>query len=130
MSKDSYLEDVHLRILRVTDDLRAIQRELNTAAMEAPGNPELMEALSELSELESLQLLKSSLDQMRHFLRFYLQVMTNESEFGEKLRETIRQKPSNDVLLQPTNPLNDRIRSAAEALMLQYLADGKVRKPN
>jgi hypothetical protein len=98
--------------------------------MEAPGNPELMEALSEVPELESLQVLKSALDQMRHFLWFYLQVMTNESEFGEKLRETIRQKPSNDVRLKPPNPLNDRIRNAAEALMLQYLSDGKIRKPN
>jgi hypothetical protein len=130
MDKNDYLDEVHLRILRVTDDLRAIQRELNCAAMEAPGNPELMEALSEVPELESLQVLKSALDQMRHFLWFYLQVMTNESEFGEKLRETIRQKPSNDVMLTPPNPLNDRIRSAAEALMLQYLSDGKIRKPN
>jgi hypothetical protein len=131
MDKKEYLEDVHLRILRVTDDLRAIQRELNCAAMEAPGNPELMEALNEVPEMESLEVLKSALDQMRHFLWFYLQVMTNESEFGEKLRETIRQKPSDDAArLQRTNPLNDRIRNAAEALMLQYLADGKTRKPN
>jgi hypothetical protein len=130
MDTKDYLDDVHLRILRVTDDLRAIQRELNCAAMEAPGNPELMEALNEVPELESLEVLKSALDQMRHFLWFYLQVMTNESEFGEKLRETIRQKPSNDIMLQPPNPLNDRIRNAAEALMLQYLSDGKIRKPN
>ena len=131
MEKNDYLEDVHLRILRVTDDLRAIQRELNCAAMEAPGNPELMEALNEVPEVESLEILKSALDQMRHFLWFYMQVMTNESEFGEKLRETIRQKPSNDsALLQRPNPLNERIRNAAEALMLQYLADGKTRKPN
>jgi hypothetical protein len=131
MEKNDYLEDVHLRILRVTDDLRAIQRELNCAAMEAPGNPELMEALSEVPELESLEVLKTALDQMRHFLWFYLQVMTNESEFGEKLRETIRQKPSNDASrLQRPNPLNERIRSAAEAMMLQYLAEGKTRKPN
>ena len=130
MDRNDYLEEVHLRILRVTDDLRVIQRELNCAAMEAPGNPELMEALSEVPELESLQVLKSALDQMRHFLWFYLQVMTNESEFGDKLRETIRQKPSHDALLRPPNPLNDRIRNAAEALMLQYLADGKTRKPN
>ena len=80
MEKNDYLEDVHLRILRVTDDLRAIQRELNCAAMEAPGNPELMEALNEVPELESLEVLKTALDQMRHFLWFYLQVMTNESE--------------------------------------------------
>jgi len=99
--------------------------------MEAPGNPELLEALSADPELESLQVLKSALDQMRHFLWFYGQVVTNDTEFGEKLRETIRQKPSNDGVQQaPPNPMNDRIRGAAEALMLQYLADGKTRKPN
>ena len=80
------MEDVHLRILRVTEDLRAIQRELNCAAMEAPNDPELMEALSDLPELEALEVLKSALDQMRHFLWFYVQVMTNDSEVGEKLR--------------------------------------------
>ena len=130
MDKNDYLEEVHLRILRVTDDLRAIQRELNCAAMEAPGNPELMESLSDVPELESLQVLKSALDQMRHFLWFYLQVMTSESEFGEKLRETLRQKPSSDAILRAPNPLDDRMRTAAEALMLQYLSDGKARKPN
>ena len=130
MDKNEYLEDVHLRILRVADDLRAIQRELNCAAMEAPGNPELMESLNEVEKLESLQLLKSALDQMRHFLWFYLQVMTNESEFGETLREAIRWKPSNDATVQPPHPIEERIRSAAEALMLQYLSDGKNRQPN
>ena len=130
MDKSEYLENVHLRILRVTEDLRAIQRELNCAAMEAPGNPELLETLSSAPELESLQVLKSALDQMRHFLWFYGQIVTNDTDFGEKLRETIRQKPSNDTVQQKPSPVNDRIRSAAEALMLQYLADGKTRKPN
>ena len=130
MDTNEYLENVHLRILRVTEDLRAIQRELNCAAMEAPGNPELLEALSAEPELESLQVLKSALDQMRHFLWFYGQVVTNDSDFGEKLREAIRQKPSHDTVQQAPSPMNDRIRGAAEALMLQYLADGKTRKPN
>jgi hypothetical protein len=130
MDKNEYLENVHLRILRVTEDLRAIQRELNCAAMEAPGNPELLEALSAAPELESLQILKSALDQMRHFLWFYGQIVTNDSDVGERLREAIRQKPSHDTVQQRTSPMNERIRSAAEALMLQYLADGKTRKPN
>jgi hypothetical protein len=130
MDKNEYLENVHLRILRVTEDLRAIQRELNCAAMEAPGNPELLETLSTDPELESLQILRSALDQMRHFLWFYGQIVSTESDIGERLRETIRQKPSHDTIQQAPSPLNDRIRGAAEALMLQYLADGKTRKPN
>jgi hypothetical protein len=130
MEPDDYLDDVHLRILRVTEDLRAIQRELNCAAMEAPANPELMEALNRVPEIDSLEVLKTALDQMRHFLWFYLQVVTQETEFGEKLRDTIRQKPSNDGLFKAEIPLNERLRSAAEALMIHYLADGKSQKPN
>src|SRR5260370_1018353 len=40
------MEEIRLRILRITDDLRVIQRELNCAAMQAPTDPELMEALT------------------------------------------------------------------------------------
>src|SRR5579864_4711491 len=130
MDKNDYLDEVHLRILRVTDDLRAIQRELNCAAMEAPGNPELMEALSEVPELESLQVLKSALDQMRHFLWFYLQVMTNESEFGERLRQSLGHKPSSDGMVSPRVAAAEKFKRAADTALLQYLSDGKVRKPN
>jgi hypothetical protein len=42
------MEELHIRIARVTDDLRTIQRELNCAAMQAPSDPELMEALNSL----------------------------------------------------------------------------------
>src|SRR6266545_7776626 len=79
------MDEIHLRILRVTEDLRAIQQELNCAAMQIPNDPELLEALSD-NEMDSLQILKSALDQMRHFLWFYMQVMTNDSELGDKLR--------------------------------------------
>jgi hypothetical protein len=128
--EDDFLDDVHIRILRVTEDLRAIQRELNCAAMEAPGDPELMETLSELPELESLHVLKSALDQMRHFLWFYMQVMTNESEDGERLRNTIRQKPSEDSAISPRVAAAEKFKFAADAALLRYLSDGKSRKPN
>ncbi|MBV9573549.1 MAG: hypothetical protein JOY93_05810 [Acidobacteriales bacterium] len=130
MERENYLENVHARIARVTDDLRAIQRELNCAAMEAPTNPELMEALSQLPEMESLQVLKSALDQMRHFLWFYMQVMTNESEMGDKLRQSIRQKPSHDGLAAPELSFLEKFKCAADAALFRYLIDGKNRKPN
>jgi hypothetical protein len=128
--EDEYLDDVHLRILRVTEDLRAIQRELNCAAMEAPGDPELMEALTTLPEMESLQVLKSALDQMRHFLWFYIQVMTNESEVGDTLRQSIRQKTSEDQVVSPEASLVEKFKHATDAALLQFIADGKNRKPN
>ncbi len=129
MGTDGCLDEVHVRILRVTEDLRAIQRELNIAAMEAPGNPELMEALTQLPEMESLQVLKSALDQMRHFLWFYIQVMTNNSESGDQLRQSIRQKPD-DPSRTTDASLLEKFKNAADSALLQYLADGKARKPN
>ena len=130
MGKNEYLEDIHIRIARVTEDLRAIQRELNCAAMEAPGDPELMEALSQLPEMDSIQVLRSALDQMRHFLWFYMQVMTNESEAGERLRQSIRQKLSADGVASPEASALEKFKYAADTAMLRYLADGKNRKPN
>jgi hypothetical protein len=124
------MDDIHARILRVTEDLRAIQRELNYAAMQAPGDPELMEALNELPEVESIQILKSALDQMRHFLWFYSQVMSNDSEIGEKLRQTLSQQPADDALLKTEKSVAEKFKYAADVLMLRHLAEGKNRKPN
>jgi len=119
------MEEIQLRILRVTDDLRAIQSELNCAAMQAPTDPELMEALSEQPRMESIQMLKSALDQMRHFLWFYMQVVTSDSEMGEKFRQSVRQE--NAV---HTPELDQQFQNATDAIMLRYLADSRFRKPN
>jgi hypothetical protein len=119
------MEEVHLRILRVTDDLRVIQSELNCSAMQAPTDPELMEALAETSQMESLSVLKGALDQMRHFLWFYMQVVTSDSEMGEKFRQTVRQ----DKIVHPSEA-EQQFQSATDAIMLRYLADSRYRKPN
>jgi hypothetical protein len=119
------MDEIHLRILRVTDDLRVIQRELNCAAMQAPNDPELMEALADQPEMESVQGLKSALDQMRHFLWFYMQVVTSDSEMGEKFRQTLRQE-----VPARAPELEQQFQSATDAIMLRYLADSKFRKPN
>jgi hypothetical protein len=119
------MEEVHLRILRINDDLRVVQRELNCAVMQAPSDPELMEALATPPEMESLQVLKSSLDQMRHFLWFYMQVVTSDSEMGEKFRQTLRQENPARV-----SEIDQQFQSATDAIMLRYIADSKFRKPN
>ncbi len=129
MDRDDYLEDVHVRVQRVTEDLRAIQRELNYAAMEAPTDPELMEALNRLPEMESLEVLKSAVDQMRHVLWFYMQVMTNESEDGDRLRQSIRPHTSDDAVTAEAIFLK-QCRAASDAALMQFLSDGKARKPN
>ena len=119
------MDDIHLRILRVTEDLRVIQRELNCAAMQAPTDPELMEALADPPEMETIQVLKSALDRMRHFLWFYMQVVTSDSEMGEKFRQTLRQ----DVPVRAPE-MEQQFQSATDSIMLRYLADSKFRKPN
>lgn len=128
MPKQDYLDDVHSRILRVTEDLRAIQRELNCAAMQAPGDPELMEALTRLPEIESIEVLKSALDQMRHFLWFYVQVMTSDGEAEERPRmaaaNPVAQKPAKEP------SFTEKYSHLTDAALLRYLADGKNRKPN
>ncbi len=125
MPKEDYLDDVHVRMLRVTEDLRVIQRELNCAAMQAPGDPELMEALAQLPEIESLEVLKSTLDQMRHFLWFYVQVMTTDSE-GED-----RSQPSSSKLQSARDgSFIEKYKSMTDAAVLRHYADAKNRKPN
>jgi len=68
--------------------------------------------------------------QMRHFLWFYMQVMTNESEAGERIRQSIRQKPSEDVALTPEGSFLQKFKYAADTALLRFLSDGKNRKPN
>jgi hypothetical protein len=130
MDREDYFEDVQIRILRVTEDLRAIQRELNCAAMEAPNNPELLEALSQLPEMDALQTLKTAIDQMRHFLWFYMQVINNESDSGEKIRETLRQKNAEELMLSAEASFFEKFKRSGNSVFLRHLADGKNRKPN
>jgi hypothetical protein len=115
-------------MMRVAEDLRVIQRELNCAAMQAPSDPELMEALSALPETEAIQTLCKALDQMRHFLWFYSQVMSNEPELGDKLRLSNASKTAGDGNVDTS--FLDQLTRADEAVLMRYLAEAKDRKPN
>lgn len=123
------MNELHLRIARVTEDLRSIQRELNCAAMQAPSDPELMEALNSMAETEPIETLRTALDQMRHFLWFYSQVTSNDPELGDKLRQAA--PTSSD---QPPAKLEksflDQLSRADELMLLHHLAEAKQRKPN
>jgi hypothetical protein len=121
--------DLHLRIARVTEDLRSIQQELNCAAMQAPSDPELMEALNSLSETEPIETLRTALDQMRHFLWFYSQVMNNEPELGDKLRQSAPSTES-DETPKADNTFLDQLSRADEVMLLHHMQQAKRRKPN
>ena len=124
------MDDLHLRIARVTEDLRTIQQELNCAAMQAPSDPELMEALNSLAETEPIDTLRSALDQMRHFLWFYSQVMSNEPELGDKLRQGSTTKTASDETPKSGSSFLDQLSRADELMLLHHLADARRRKPN
>ena len=124
------MDDLHLRIARVTEDLRNIQQELNCAAMQAPSDPELMEALNSHAETEPIENLRIALDQMRHFLWFYAQVMNNEGEFGDKLKQSASTKTSTDEKPSLENRFLDQLTRSDEMALLRHLAENKQRKPN
>ena len=124
------MDDLHLRIARVTEDLRTIQQELNCAAMQAPSDPELMEALNSLSETEPIETLRSALDQMRHFLWFYSQVMNSEPELGDKLRQSAPAKTSSDEPPKLESSFLDQLSRSDEVMLLHHMALAKQRKPN
>ena len=121
------MDDLHLRIARVTEDLRQIQQELNCAAMQAPSDPELMEALNSLSETEPIETLRVALDQMRHFLWFYSEVMRNEPEFGDKMRQAAT--ASSDSA-KSDSLFFDKLSRVDELMLLHQVVDAKRRKPN
>jgi hypothetical protein len=123
------MSDLHLRIARVTQDLRTIQQELNCAAMQAPSDPELMEALNSLAETEPIETLRSALDQMRHFLWFYSQVTSNEPELGDKIRQGAAETASDEPPKLEKSFL-DQLSRADELVLLHHLAEAKQRKPN
>jgi hypothetical protein len=125
---DQQMDDLHKRMMRVTEDLRVIQRELNCAAMQAPSDPELMEAMTALPETEAIQVLCKSLDQMRHFLWFYSQVMSNDPELGDKLRQSSDSKSGEST--PSKTAFFDQLTRADEALLLRCMVEAKERKPN
>jgi len=67
---------------------------------------------------------------MRHFLWFYTQVMSNEPELGDKLRQGTPAKMASDEGAKGQSSFLDKLSRADEAMMLQYLAETKQRKPN
>ena len=63
---------------------------------------------------------------MRHFLWFYMQVVTSDSEMGEKFRQSLRQEAPSAAVPE----MERQFQNATDAIMLRYLADSKFRKPN
>ncbi len=70
--------DVTARIRRVTDDLRALQEQLDVAAHQAAAQRD--KVLDELVDGDLLNDLKSAVDNVRHFLWAYIEATTQNPE--------------------------------------------------
>lgn len=121
------MDDMNARIQRVTEDLRAIQQELNWAAIQPQQDPE-RDGLAEVVTLEALQVLRTALDQMRHFLWFYFQVVDNDSDFGQKLREALQQRLHDDG--DEAHSFLERMTAATDEAFQRHRLTIKTRKPN
>jgi hypothetical protein len=98
--------------------------------MQAPTDPELMEALNSLSETEPIETLRVALDQMRHFLWFYSEVMNNDPELGDKLRQAGTVTTASDDKPKTGKTFLDQLSRVDELMLLQHLTEAKRRKPN
>jgi len=71
-----------------------------------------------------------ALDQMRHFLWFYSQVMSSEPELGDKLRQSASAKTESDDTPKLESSFLEKLSRVDELMLLHHMADAKQRKPN
>lgn len=111
------------------EDLCALQRGLHEALLDASGKT--AELSQDPVDLGSLKDLKSAIDQMRHFLWFYIQAQSNPGASGErKMIELLRQasRPA-DPTADPDDSFMEQLSSATEYAIL-HCPIPPDRKPN
>lgn len=97
------MSELSIRIRRVTEDLKAIQRELSDAAGGPAQHRE--EVMEEMLNAEMVQEFKSAVDQMRHLLWAYIetQSQTRPEVRGNAIRDLRMQRVTEMLrVLQPT----------------------------
>ena len=124
------MDDLHLRIARVTEDLRTIQQELNCAAMQAPSDPELMEALNSLSETEPIE---TAAFRPRPDAPFPVVLFAGDEQRTGAWRQIAagqRGQTATDETPKTGSKFLDQLSRADELMLLHHLADARRRKPN
>jgi hypothetical protein len=89
--------DLTTRIRRVTEDLQAIQVELNAAAKGNAPAPERDRIMRELASSDLLHEFKGALDHMRHLLWSYIE-SAQKDENIERTLERVRMKRVTEML--------------------------------
>lgn len=119
------------RIDRVVQELSSIQADLNRVLVEDATGEGPTDDLVAATDLEGLRDLKSVVDQVRHFLWFYLQVVAGGSEASERTMQLLRQASKGATAMNATSPLTffERLNALTEYALVHY-QDDETRKPN
>ena len=125
------MTDLKGRIDHVVRELASIQDELNRLLVDDATNPAGSVLNPSESDLDSLRDLKSVVDQMRHFLWFYLQVVNRGSEASERTLQLLRQVSKQPKVLHNNSPLTflERLNALTEYALVHY-HEGAGEKPN
>ncbi len=118
------LNDITGQMRRITEELREVQQQLQDALLEGPIGPETIGPEEKPVMLDEVKDFKATVDQMRHFLWFFVQAVS-EDESGEKLVELLRQAAHG---LKPASEF-DQINSVSDYAILHYPIPPN-RKPN
>lgn len=113
------------------DDLSSLQHDLNQRLLTGAVNDGASPLLGESADAEAIRNLKCAVDQLRHFLWFYLQALSSGSEAGEKTMQVLRQVAKNGSSLANASPLTflERLNALAEYALVHYHA-GDAKRPN
>jgi hypothetical protein len=103
-------------------ELAAIQDDLNRLLVEDTTNPVGSALYPAAGDLDALRDLKSVVDQMRHFMWFYLQVVTSGSESSERTLQLLRQVSKQPRVLHANSPLTflERLNALTEYALVHY----------
>jgi hypothetical protein len=91
------MADLTTRIRRVTEDLQAIQSELNTAAHSHAAAQERERVMRELAATDLLHEFKGAVDHMRHLLWSYIE-SAQKSEDVQRTLERVRMRRVTEML--------------------------------
>ncbi len=98
------MKDFAQRASWLAAQLVSLQNDMNAELIDAACG-ERMDAVGERIDLDSVRDLKAAVDQTRHFLWFFLQAVTPNSDESERTLQLLRQMAQKKTALAPRSSL-------------------------
>ena len=98
------MQELNVRIRRVTDDLQAIETELNAAAQADAPPRRREEIMRQLADTAMLNAFKGAVDHMRHLLWSYIEASSKKDKDVAQTLQAVRMQRVTEMLkiLAPT----------------------------